>query len=227
MTFWELIRVLARYWPIVLVGGLCTAGIGLVAISDEGVYFTRTNVFFHAPTSNVNPNAIRTQSESIIDTAGLVAKRVSGPGKVTKFASPEVTLVGLGVRDGWSLRLPDTGGQWASNFATQGLVLDIVGPSPEVVKDRQKALIQRAQQELYQLQRDAGVDPVNDITAIPAPDSTVIFHVQGNRSRALGMTAVLGVGVTISVVLAVDRRRRRREAVVTPKAVANSTVVVH
>jgi hypothetical protein len=227
MTFWELIRVLARYWPIVIVGGLCTAGIGLAAISDEGVYFTRTNVVFHAPTSAVNPNAIRTQSESIIDMAGVVAKRVSGPGKVTKFASPEVTLVGLGVRDGWSVRLPDTGGQWASNFATQMLVLDIVGPSPEVVQDRQEALIQRAQQELYLLQRDAGVDSVNDITAIPAPESTVIFHVQGNRSRALGMTAVLGVGVTISVVLAVDRRQRRREAAVSPKAGPNSTVVVN
>ena len=227
MTFWELIRVLARYWPIVVVGGLCTAGIGLAAISNEGVYFTRTNVVFHAPTSNVNPNAIRTQSESIIDTAGLVAKRVSGPGKVTKFASPEVTLVGLGVRDGWSLRLPDTGGQWASNFATQMLVLDIVGPSPEVVQDRQEVLIQRAQQELHQLQRDAGVDPVNDIIAIPAPDSSVIFHIQGHRSRALGMTALLGVGVTISVVLAVDRRRRRREAAVPPKAGANSAFVVH
>ena len=107
------------------------------------------------------------------------------------------------------------------------LVLDIVGPSPEAVQDRQEALIQRAQQELNQLQRDAGVDPVNDITATPAPDSTVIFHVQGNRSRALGMTAVLGVGVTVSVVLAVDRRRRRREAAVPPKAGANSTVVVH
>jgi hypothetical protein len=227
MTIWELIRVLARHWPIVVVGCLCTAGIGLAAISDEGVYFTRTNLVFHAPTSNLNPNALRTQSESIIDTAGLVAKRVSGPGKVTKFASPEVTLVGLGLRDGWSLRLPDTGGQWASNFANQMLVLDVVGPSAEVVRDRQEELIQRAQQELFQLQRDAGVDPANDITAIPAPDSSVIYHFQGHRSRVLGMTAVLGVGVTISVVLAVDGRRRRREATVPSKAGANSTVVVH
>jgi hypothetical protein len=35
--------------------------------------------------------------------------------------------------------------------------------------------------------------------------------VSGNKPRALGMTAVLGVSVTIAVVLAVDRRRRRRE----------------
>ena len=50
MTFWELIRVLLRYWPIVLVGAVCTAACGLLAISGDGVYFTRTNIAFHAPT---------------------------------------------------------------------------------------------------------------------------------------------------------------------------------
>ena len=133
MTFWELCRVLLRHWPIVLVGAICTIGVGVVAISDEGVYFTRTNIVFKAPTSADYPNAIRTQLEDVIVTAGVVAKRVTGPGRVTKFASPEVTSVGLGVRDGWSLRLRDTGGQWATNFPVQMLTLDVVGPSREVV----------------------------------------------------------------------------------------------
>ena len=39
----------------------------------------------------------------------------------------------------------------------------------------------------------------------------MVYYVSGNKPRALGMTAVLGVGVTIAVVLAVDRQRRRRE----------------
>ena len=211
MIFWDVIRVLVRYWALVLVGAVLTAGTGVAVTRDEGVYFTRTELAFLAPTSSLYPNALRTQSEDIIDTAGVVAKRVSGPAEVTKFSSPEVTLIGLGIRDGWSLRLPDTGGQWAMNFATQMLILDVVGPSPEAVRSRQAELIARVQDELDQLQRDAGVAPVNDITVIPAPDTTVIYHVAGNRPRALAMTALLGVGVTITVVLAVDRRRRRQE----------------
>lgn len=210
MTLWELPRIMLRYWLIVIVGAVFTAACGLLAVSASGVYFTRTSIAFQAPSSVLNPNSFRTQSEDVIDTAGVIAKRVGGPGKVTKFASTDVTLVGVGVRDGWALRLPDTGGQWATNFATQSLILDVVGPSPEAVQRQQQDIIQRVQQELDQLQQDAGVRPANFITAVPAPPSTVIFHVSGSRSRALAITAVLGIGLTITVVLAVDRRRRRR-----------------
>ena len=209
MTIWDVTRVLLRYWAVVLLGATCTGGAGLLAISDDGVYFTRTELAFLAPTSTLYPNALRTQSEDIIDTAGVVAKRVMGPGKVAKFAAPDVTLVGLGVRDGWSIRLPDTGGQWASNYATQRLVLDVVGPTKEGVEARQDELVRQVQHELSSLQEDAAVAPVNRITALPAPESTVIFHVGGNRIRALAMTAFLGVGATITVVLTAERCRRR------------------
>ena len=211
MTFWELIRAFLRPWPVVLIGALCTAGAGYLAIQDDGVYFTRTEIVFLAPTSTLYPNALRTQSEDIIVTAGVVAKAITGPGKVTKFSSPDVTLIGMGVRDGWSLRLPDTGGQWATNFATQRLILDIVGPTREKVREQQSAIILRVQDELAALQRDAGVDPVNDITAMTAPQTTVVFHVGGNKIRALGMSAALGVGATAAVVLWLEFRRRRSE----------------
>lgn len=210
MTFWDLTRVLLRYWAVILVGGAITAGSGLLAIRDPGVFLTRSELVFLAPTSSLYPNALRTQSEDIIDTAGVVAKRISGPGGVTKFASPDVTLVGAGVREGWSLRLPDTGGQWATNFATQVLVLDVVGPTREEVTSRQAELISRVQKELNQLQREKGVDPINDITVFLAPESTVVFHVGGNRTRALGMTAVLGGGVTLSIIVYLEKRRRSR-----------------
>ncbi len=210
MAFWELLRVFARRWPIVLAGALVTLAAGWAVTQDDGVYFTRTEIVFLAPTSDANPNALRTQSEDVIDTAGLVAKRMTGAGEVTKFASPDVTLIGLGVRDGWMLRLPDTGGQWSGNFTTQRLILDIVGPTEAKVKASQDELTRRVSEELGAMQRERGVDPVNDISAIVAPETTVIFHVGGNRSRALGMTAVLGVGGTIAVVLFAEYWRRRR-----------------
>ena len=209
MAWEKLTQVLVRHWMVVLIGAACTMGVALLVVRDDGVYFSRTYVTFLAPTSTNYPNALRTQSVDVIDTAGVVGKRISGPGRVTKFASPDVTLVGLGVRDGWSLQLPDTGGQWATNFATQTLVLDVVGPSREVVQERQEALVVRIQQELNLMQRDAGVNPRNDITAIPAPQSVTVHHVAGSRPRALGMAAVLGVGVTAAAVLALERRAPR------------------
>jgi hypothetical protein len=220
MIIWDVTRVLLRYWAVVLVGAVCTAGIGLLTVRDDGVYFTRTELAFLAPTSSLYPNSLRTQSEDIIDTAGVVAKRVMGAGKVTKFAAPEVTLVGLGVREGWSIRLPDTGGQWASNYATQTLVLDVVGPTKEQVQERQAELMGQVEQELLRLQDDEGVSPVNRVTVLPAPTSTMIFHVTGSRIRALGMTAALGASVTVTIVLTAERRRRRRRLVSTPGVLA-------
>ncbi|GAA3923340.1 hypothetical protein GCM10022382_31360 [Microbacterium invictum] len=197
---------------MVLVGAVVTAAAAWGVVADKGVYFTRTEVVFLAPTSSENPNALRTQSDDVIMTAGLVAKRMMGADNVTKFASPDVTLIGLGVRDGWMIRLPDTGGQWASNFATQRLILDIVGPTEAAVKRQQDQLTQRIDDELYALHREQSVDPINDITAIVAPETTIIFHVGSSRQRALGMTAVLGGGATVAAVILLEYRRRRAVA---------------
>lgn len=212
MTIWELTRILVRRWPAVLICIVVTAAAGYAAVRTPGGYYTRTELVFLAPTSRDYPNSLRTQSDDLIYTAGVVAKRVSGAGAVTKFASPDVTLVGLGVRNGWELRLPDTGGQWASNYATQTLILDIVAPTYAAVRDRQSEVIARVQVELHDLQVELNVASANQISVIAAPESTVIFAVSGNRYRALGMTILLGFGVTIAVVLVLDRRARMRSA---------------
>lgn len=212
MTLWELLRACWRSWPVVVIGALVTASVGYVAISDDGVYYTRTELAFLAPSSLASPNAVRTQSDSIIVTAGAVARAVTGTEDLPKFASPDVTLVGTGITDGWSLRMPDTGGQWASNFATQRLVLEIVGPTREAVAARQQQLTAEVASTVRTMQSGQGAQPADLITAIPTPESTVIFHVSGDRARALGMTAVVGVGVTLACVVLLERRRAAPEA---------------
>jgi len=214
MTLWEFFAACLRRWPIVLVGVVCTAIAAFAVMSDKGVYYTRTQIVFLAPSSSYYPNTLATQSEDIIDTAGVVAKRIIGPGPVTKFASPDVTLIGEGIRDGWSLGLPDTGGQWGTNFQTQILNLEIVAPARETVLQRQTEMLQRVHDELDALQRERGVEPINDITVQAAPRSTIIYHVGGSKPRALGMVAALGLGVTAALVVAAERLGKRREATV-------------
>lgn len=210
MTLWDFFAACLRRWPIVLVGVVCTGLAAFALLSDKGVYYTRTQIVFLAPSSSYYPNTLATQSEDIIDTAGVVAKRITGPGPVTKFASPDVTLIGRGIRDGWSLTLPDTGGQWGTNFQSQILYLEIVAPDRATVLERQTTLLKRVQDELDALQRERGVEPINDITVQAAPRSTVIYHVGGSKPRALGMTAALGVGSTAAAVVLAERLGRRR-----------------
>jgi hypothetical protein len=187
-------------------------------MSDKGVYYTRTQIVFLAPSSTLYPNTLATQSEDIIDTAGAVAKRVTGPIPVTKYASADVTLVGIGIRDGWSLVVPDTGGQWGTNFESQILNLEIVAPDRATVLERQTTLLARIQDQLSGLQRERHVDPINDITMTTAPRSTVVYHVGGSKPRMLGMIAVLGLGVTSAAVVVAERiGRHRRKGSLLPK----------
>jgi hypothetical protein len=212
MTVWDLVRSLRRWWPVVLAGALLTALATYVVDQDRSVYYTRGEVTFLAPSSRLYPNSLSTTSEGLIITAGAIGKEISGPGKVTKFASPDVNLVGLGVRDGWAIRLPDTGGQWAPNFPEQQLIVEVVGPDQQSVEDRQLELITEIKQKLAEFQRDADVAPVNDITVKVTPDAAGIYHVGGSRVRALGVTAVLGGAITVLVVVLLETwtRRRRR-----------------
>ncbi|MCP2264899.1 hypothetical protein ACFQHV_10470 [Promicromonospora thailandica] len=219
MTLWDLVRAALRRWPVLVVGAVVTLGGVYATTLDEGVYWSRTQVVFLAPPSTAYPNALRTTSEDLIITAGVVAKAVSGPDAVTKYASPDATLVGEGVRDGWSVRLPDTGGQWATHFAEQVLYVEVVAATAEEVEERQHAIIAQIAHELDALQRDARVEPVNDITVTVAPESTVVHQVKGSRARAAGMAGVLGVAVTLSLIVVLETRARLglgRAGAVTP-----------
>ncbi|WP_431841291.1 hypothetical protein [Calidifontibacter indicus] len=210
MTIWEMTRVLLRRWFVVLVGAAATVAIGMGPLRGQSVVFARSELAFLAPVSSDNPNTLRTTSDDVISTAGIVARRVTGPGRVAKFASPEVTLIGQGVRDGWSLRLPDTGGQWAPNFASQELTLEIVGPSVQEVQRRQTELISRVRNELSALQEQFGVSERNRVSVIEAPTKSSIYTVSGNPHRAQAAIGVLGAAATIMAALFVDGFRRAK-----------------
>lgn len=209
MTVWDLVRTALRRWPIVAAGAVVTLVAVYGTTLDDGVYWSRAQVVFLAPASTDNPNMLRTTSEDVIITAGVVAKAVVGPAAMTKYASPDVTLIGEGVRDGWSLRLPDTGGQWATHFNQQVLYVEVVAATPQEVEDRQTVLVDLIAGELRSLQEDAGVAPVNNITVTVAPESSVIHHVQGSPIRSAGMVGVLGVGATCAVLILAEARGRR------------------
>jgi hypothetical protein len=212
MTVWDLLRTAGRRWPLVLACALLTVAAAYVVDLDRSLWYTRSEVTFLAPSSRLYPNSLSTTSEGLIIAAGAIGKEVSGPGKVVKLASPEATLVGLGIREGWSIRLPDTGGQWAGNFTQQQLVIEVIGSDPRLVESRELELIAELRRQLDLWQRDHGVDPVNDITAKVTPEWATLQRVDGNRVRAVGMTGIVGVAATLLVLTAVEKRARRRRA---------------
>ncbi len=174
-----------------------------------------------APSSTLYPNSLQTRSEDLIITAGAVSKRVMGGGRANKYADPQTNLAGIpdtGL-DYW-VRLPDTGGQWAPHFAQQLLLIDAVGDSPAEVQQTMGEVIVRIRGELYDLQREQDVNPVNDITITVAPEEAVVQQIRGSRVRTLGMTVLLGGALTTASVVALEllSARRNRQRVMAAQA---------
>ncbi|MCY4726950.1 hypothetical protein NYO98_11740 [Nocardioides sp. STR2] len=214
MTVTDLLVAAWRQRIVVCIGIVLTAVAGLLAIQDRSVFWTRAEVVFLPPQNEYYPNALRSSSESVIITAGAVAKRVLGPDRVPKYASPEVNLVGVGVREGWSISLPDTGGQWSYSFDSQVLAIEAVGPSREFVLETVAEVRHRVSNSLRAVQVAESVPPETRISLRASPGQPVVYGVGGNRPRALGMTAVLGGILTLCAALARDKRQARRKRTV-------------
>lgn len=214
MSIREFLRAIVRRWPIVLIGAVLTAAAAVAVLREDGTYWTRSELVFMAPSSALFPNSLQTRSEDLIITAGLVGKLVTGPDRTLKYSSTDVSIIGTPHEADYWLRLPDTGGQWATNFGDQLLLLDVVGDSPEAVEELHDDVVAHVRAELEAIQSAQGVAAVNEITMQVSPETIVVHQVEGSRIRALAMTGVIGVAVTGAAVMLLElRASRRRETV--------------
>lgn len=204
MTLWDLGFGLVRRWYVVLVGLICTAAAAAFVIATPGVYFARTEVVFLAETGPDNPNTLLTTSSDIIIFASVVANIINGTDPPPKSSSPDATIVGRGVRDGYSVALPDMGGQWVPSFGRQVLDVQVVGSSYEEVEDRTRDLVRQIGEVLAKLQDQAAVDSANRIVTQPLPEEPAIAYLQGQPKRAVAATLALGTTLTVMAVVLLE-----------------------
>ena len=198
MTIWDALQALVRRWYVLVGAVLIGLLASYVAVSAEGAYWSKAEVTFLAPTSAINPNALRTTSSDLIIAAGAVAKRVNGNATWNQMADPAATIVGQGILDGSQVKLPDHGGQWSRVYPRQVLDVQVSGPNADVVRARRSQLIERIDAELARLQE--GVAPSDRITTAVVPAAPSIIYLHGSKVRALAMIWILvGVGVLAAI----------------------------
>ncbi len=191
---------------VVLVGVLVSGSVGVYLSRRPGVYWSQVQVLFVAPKSAANPNGLSISSESLIDTAGMVAKIVGSSPRGPAVVSDTVTLVGEGVRHGYGVRLPNSGGQFATNFDQAALDVQAVGASPGEVSATLVSVIGRVVGTLSRLQAEAGVAKVNLIRSQLSPPVAPLYYQAGSKTRALAITMVIGGGITAWLAWLVRRR---------------------
>jgi hypothetical protein len=144
----------------------------------------------------------------LVSTAGLLESQLGEQGPLR--LSPAATIVGAGIRDGVWVRLPNNGGQWATNFDEEDLDVEVVGGSANQVQADMNATISQIRTLLRQDQLSVGVRPAQLIGIGLSPLSPPMSYEEGSSSRA-GMTAfVLGLVLTLTIIVMADERLARR-----------------
>jgi hypothetical protein len=207
VTVWQLTAILRRQWLVTLFGSIAVVAFLFHLGHLDGLYYQKVEVIFLAPESP-RINTFQNATGSLISTAGVISQVVGSSDSGAAPVAANATLVGTGVKHGYSVRLPNDGGQWAINYTRPVLDVQAVGTSAEEVTATMTAVEARINQELTRREDDFGVRPKYRITTRLSPPIAFVSHSDGSPIRRLAAGLLLGVGLTAGAAVTVDRWRR-------------------
>ena len=205
MVYRDFWRVALRRWWVLLVGMAITLGACYVVQRTPGVYWASTKVIFLPPVTPGQENPIAPDSGSVIPLAGIVQDEINEGSPPLGSNGQDVTLVDQGIYDGWSVRLPNSGGQWANNYADPFLIVQASGPTPEIVRTRMLALMDRITAIVREHEDAARVPQSSRVSFTLSPAVVAVRYSNGYRSRALMIIGLLGLGLSVAACIVVDR----------------------
>ena len=197
MTLWDLGAVAIQRWILTL----CCIGLTALAmvwvVNVPPAYLSDVRVVLLRPAS-VDLNAYTGTSQSLIDLAGVVARAVQGGGGATQSVSGGVTLVGEGVRTGYSVQQANGGGQWQYRFDDPVVIVQAVDLTPDAAKRQMEVALADVTSILNSIQDEQGVAVKNRVRMSLNPATPQLSMVEGSRSRAVAAVGVTGLIVTLS-----------------------------
>lgn len=211
MTVMQVLRALVRRWYVMVAALACIAAAVYAVGQTEGVYSVRVNLVFLPPTiETADANTLRWSSESLINFAALVEREYTGNDPQPRFSSVDAPIYGSGDRSGVKVFLPNTGGQWSSDFRDAVLVVEAVDPSRDGVTELLDTAIADLQGLATSRQDAAGVNPDRRINVLVSDATSGIRYVQGSTVRAAGAITILGLGLGSAAAVLIDRAASRR-----------------
>jgi O-antigen ligase len=214
VTLWRIAQAVRRHPFLTGAGVAATLAGGFAAASASGLYLQQTQVIFVAPRVPGSTNGLQSGDGSLVAVAGLIGREFDLNGAGPLALSPDATIIDMGSDEGVWVRLPNRGGQWATNFDRAELDVQVVGPSAEAVRVRMQDTLERLQHLLREGQLSTGAPENLLITMGTSPAVPPVLHRRISAGRAVIAAVPLGLGMTLAIVLAVDRRggRQRRKA---------------
>ena len=206
MTMWELIGALRRWWGALVIGALVSVLLVSLARFQEPVYSAELNVSFVADDAYSD---LRQPDPSLIIVAGLIAVQVNEHDS-PPTSTDAVGLVGEGVRHGWSVTLPNSGGQWSRRNDKSQLRVQAVGRTEAEVRSLLDVATRRIDGALASLQGPHHIQRAEQIRAETLALAPIVHVNAGSSPRARAAAILLGVFVSVALALTLDRLWARR-----------------
>lgn len=215
MTARTLINIWLRRWYVVAAGAVLTLGAVALAWRAPGVYWTRFDVQF-APPTWLNPNSLAYANDALADTAAVITMKFNDHTMSPGPATPGATLVGLGVRRGYSVRVTDFGLQWSHDFRP-AVDVQVVDSDPAAVERQSQVITARLGRILQGAQAQLGAPPRTRIMATRIPHDVPIYYQAGSHTRAAAASLLTGIGATGTAAVLFDGWATRRGGLRRPK----------
>lgn len=208
--------VLRRRWYVVIAVLLLTVPAAIASMGVQGVYYTKFEMGFEAPAAATKSNALRTEGSTTVNFAALVQRIYEGAHANPVVIPTTAPLYGTGMRDATAVYLPNSGGQWQSNFNKPSIAVEIVGGSPDAVRETAGEVSHELRKLAASPQEALGIWDSAQISVVQRPAMADVTYVGVRTKYALVGIATLGLGLAFASAIYLDRAiqtvKRRRDS---------------
>lgn len=219
MTAGVLLRIILRRWAVVLLG-LALTLVGCTAIAGaERTYGASVDLVFVEPGRSSVVNASDAALPSLVDFARMVQRGVRYDSSMVELPSSNATLYGSGVKNGYSVTLPNSGTQWAESYSRPILAVQVVGATPEQVRQKLDQVLSLVESQARDIQTASGIsgNRVIDVRRSPAvPEIGDLGSTKLGRMKGILALSLLGLTLTAIGAIQIDRLLLRRSVAGVP-----------
>lgn len=194
-----------RCWPVIV------AVLGLMlpltanAAEAKGVYWTRLDVVFLPPPTAAAGNPLRSDSQDIVQFAAVIQRLA-----ITKSSKPPLqtngaSLYTTGIRNGYSVYLPNSGTQWQPSFPRAVISIEVVAEDAASVTRVAGELADKIASEAVRQQDAMGVIPSAHISTESSPSIANVSYHPASPMKAVAALLVLALGISAAAAHIADR----------------------
>lgn len=163
----------------------------VMAWTWPGTYVGSVDAILLSPSG---ANVLAEPNLSVADTAGILARKVVGVTVPLRPVANDVSMVDEGILTGYTVRQPQSGGQWGVHFDQNLLIVESAGQTEDSARAAMEEALAVLRVSLVRLQDDVGVAAPDRIRIELSPSGPTYTFRAGSRIRAvIGIVALGGV----------------------------------